>query len=114
MTADPAETSFFKAIRLSRGTVSVVDAQGLCYTRVWCQYECFITLVKANLDYKYDVYTAHAHTFQVGEDEYEERSAVGITDGIAEIDAKFGEEAASVLKMQREEQDGERLKRSRA
>ena len=30
------ETSFYKAIVLARGTVSVVDSDGKCWTRIWC------------------------------------------------------------------------------
>ena len=30
------ETSFARAMRLSTGTVSVVDAGGMSWTRIWC------------------------------------------------------------------------------
>jgi hypothetical protein len=68
---------------------------------VWCQYECFITLVKAKIDYKYDVYTAHAHrVYLFGRSA--ERSAVGITDGPAEADLADGDVLASMHKTDRE------------
>ena len=31
-----SETSFFRAMKLARGTVSVVDANGMSWTRIWC------------------------------------------------------------------------------
>ena len=31
-----SETSFFRAMKLSKGTVSVVDANGVSWTRIWC------------------------------------------------------------------------------
>lgn len=31
-----SETSFFLAMKLARGTVSVVDANGMSWTRIWC------------------------------------------------------------------------------
>ena len=30
------EMPFARAIKLATGTVSVVDSQGLCFTRIWC------------------------------------------------------------------------------
>jgi hypothetical protein len=62
MTTDPAETSFFKAMQLTIGTVSVVDVDAKCYRRIWCQYECFVALVRTDRDYLYDVYTCHDDT----------------------------------------------------
>ena len=31
-----SETSFFRAMKLARGTVSVVDANGVIWSRIWC------------------------------------------------------------------------------
>mmetsp|Transcript_136563 Transcript_136563/g.436896 ORF Transcript_136563/g.436896 Transcript_136563/m.436896 type:complete len:749 (+) Transcript_136563:131-2377(+) len=85
MADNPEDTSFRKAMALSVGTVSVLDTQQKCYTRVWCAYEIFQALdphskVHAGRGedsrYLYDVYT------RVDED------VVGLTDGFAEIDCK--------------------------
>jgi hypothetical protein len=29
------ETSFYRAMMLSRGTVSVLDPNGICFSRIW-------------------------------------------------------------------------------
>ena len=41
---DLTQTSFRKALDAADGTVSVLDAGGKCFTRVWCCYEIFISL----------------------------------------------------------------------
>jgi len=44
VTADPAQSSFRKAMKIADGTVQVIDAGAVCYTRVWCSYEVFVSL----------------------------------------------------------------------
>lgn len=96
VTADPAKSSFRKAIDLAVGTLSILDKPGMCYTRVWCCYEVYVTLVIGQdetdvvEDKLYDVYTA------VG------RRAVGITDGLVAADLVNGEELSALMKSQRE------------
>jgi len=70
----PCETSFFKAMGLAKGTVSVLDLQGWCYTRVWCVYEIWVSLHRSDASYLYDVYTLS------------DSGPVGITDGFALAD----------------------------
>ena len=36
LTDDPGQTSFHKAMALAEGTVSVVDKEGIVFTRIWC------------------------------------------------------------------------------
>jgi len=96
LSSDPADTSFRKAIQLAAGTVSVLDREAVCYTRVWCGYEVYVSLQAASEKsqaakessqatkesrYRYDMYT------YVGPDAGDgEHCAVGITDGLAEAD----------------------------
>ena len=44
ITSDPSQTSFYRALMLSKGTVSVLDASAICYDRIWCVYELFVSL----------------------------------------------------------------------
>ena len=36
LVEDPRATPFFLAMKLAKGTVSVLDAGGTVFTRVWC------------------------------------------------------------------------------
>ena len=45
VTTDPSESSFVKAIELAEGRVlTVLDPEGVTYTRIWCCLEIFIGL----------------------------------------------------------------------
>ena len=44
VTEDPAQTSFHRAISLSKGTVAIVDAGGAYFGRIWCCYEIYQSL----------------------------------------------------------------------
>ena len=41
---DPHNSTFRKTLDLCEGTVTVLDQEANCYTRVWCVYEIFTTL----------------------------------------------------------------------
>ena len=60
------ETSFYKALKLAEGAVSILDKGGMCFKRVWCSYECSVVLTKIE-GLKYEVYTAHlrGHQWQI-------------------------------------------------
>ncbi|CAB9529175.1 expressed unknown protein (Partial), partial [Seminavis robusta] len=45
---DPIETSFFRAIQLSQGTVSIMDQHRICFARIWCAFEIFLALRDMN------------------------------------------------------------------
>eukprot|EP00913_Durusdinium_trenchii_P029355 g27520.t1 len=61
----------------SAGTLSIVDAEARVYSRIWCDYEVYVTLEKAkSRSHLYDIYT------------FQEGQAIGITDGVAKIDQK--------------------------
>ncbi|CAK9041618.1 E3 ubiquitin-protein ligase TRIM71 [Durusdinium trenchii] len=79
---DPSDSSFRRAMRKASGTVSIVDKSAVCYTRIWCIYETYIsTLEQASHThgerYLFDIYT---------NENPDAREAVGITDGLAAID----------------------------
>ena len=74
------ETSFYKALKLAEGTVSILDRDGMCFKRVWCSYECFITLTQT--EGKYEVYTALEHESKDFNGDVHARSAIGIVDGL--------------------------------
>ena len=57
---DLAQTSFRKALDLANGTISVVDPDGVCFTRVWCCYEIYVSLKVAADRLKYDVRDCYA------------------------------------------------------
>lgn len=77
LSENPAESSFHRALSVSQGTLSILDAEARVYSRIWCDYEVFVTLDKATWTaHLYDIYT-----FQNG-------SAVGITDGVALVDQR--------------------------
>mgnify|MGYP003320066905 CR=1 FL=1 len=57
------ETSFYKALKLAEGTVSILDRNGVVFSRVWCCYEIYVSLAEMGGRLKYEVYTAHEHTY---------------------------------------------------
>eukprot|EP00658_Telonema_sp_P-2_P010470 TRINITY_DN13949_c0_g1_i5.p1 TRINITY_DN13949_c0_g1~~TRINITY_DN13949_c0_g1_i5.p1 ORF type:complete len:435 (-),score=75.46 TRINITY_DN13949_c0_g1_i5:331-1635(-) len=88
------ETPFYRALTMSRGTVSVLDSNGVCWSRIWCVYELYLSLRLGNPNRSYDMYTACRHTWkgEVYEDP-EERTAVGITSGLVAVDWGLHEKA---------------------
>lgn len=78
--SDPENSAFRKAMRLSRGTVSLLDSGAVCYTRIWCIFEVFISIGGAagqRSDYLFDIYTCS-----------KEADVYGITDGYVPADGK--------------------------
>lgn len=63
VTKDPADSAFRRAMRISEGTLFVLDAGGAVFTRVWCCYELAITLGDAGPLHMFDLVTANGHTF---------------------------------------------------
>ena len=90
VTDDPSQTSFHKAMRLAFGTLAILDDKALYFTRVWCDYEIYVSLTikeeerdevaRAHGRYTYDVYTAPKPKPLY-------RDAVGLVDGIAPADS---------------------------
>jgi len=81
-------TSFFRAMRLAKGTVSVIDELGISWGRIWCVFELWQSLSHAE-GRTYDMYTALSAPMMCKcldldtmDDEEKEIHAVGITDGL--------------------------------
>ena len=78
LVEDLAETSFARAMRISMGTVSVVDRSAGCFGRIWCVYELSYSVSREDKkEFMYDIVTAK---------EWEDgitHGAVAITDGLS-------------------------------
>ncbi|CAE7547709.1 TRIM71, partial [Symbiodinium sp. CCMP2456] len=82
--ADPATSSFQRAMGRAAGTVSILDRDAVCYTRVWCIYETYISTLKQvtgekGLDgftYYFDIYTYDP----------KQKDAIGIAEGFIAAD----------------------------
>ena len=70
------ESSFRKAMKLSLGTVTVLDEGGITFSRIWCGYEIFTSLV-GDSHKTYDVYTCRG-------------GAVGLVEGLSAGDKDAG------------------------
>ena len=95
ITTDPSESGFAKAIKVANyRTLSILDKDGVVFTRFWCILELHLTLIKVqekkeqgdndvHVEWNglWAVYTAHEHTY-----EGENRKAVGIVPGGAPCD----------------------------
>ena len=75
LSDDPANTAFAKAMEISKGTISILDKDGIVFNRVWCIYELYRTMLdsanvtdhddsKQRTKTRYCVYTAHKHNFE--------------------------------------------------
>jgi len=109
VTADPSQTAFHCAMRVTRGTVAIVDKAGQYFSRVWCSYEACVSLsvsedqrdavAREHGAYTFDLYTAveNKPDTLLGA-----REAVGLIDGLAPADTGFVGEAADKWKALRE------------
>lgn len=79
---DPQSTPFYRAMQLTKGTVSILDFNAACYSRIWCAFE--IAKVFELKDkrrkggkegYHYDIYALSR-----------QGAPVGLTDGLVEAD----------------------------
>lgn len=80
ITGDLEQTSFHKAMKKARGTVTVLDHSATTYNRIWCGFEIFVSLTARRQEdehYYYDIYTING-----------EGAAVGLTDGPATPDVE--------------------------
>ena len=50
---------FLKAMEISKGTVSILDKEYVVYSRMWCIYELYKSLMDKKDGYKFDVYTEY-------------------------------------------------------
>jgi hypothetical protein len=82
-----AQTSFVRAMNQSRGTVVIVDHTATCFSRLWCVYEIYSSLLLSKHEkYTFDLYTAFPHRVEGLVGGVEKRAAVGITDGMIPVD----------------------------
>jgi hypothetical protein len=72
------ESSFRKAMKLSFGTVTVLDEGGITFSRIWCGYEIFTSLA-GDSNKTYDVYTCP-----------KQGGAVGLVEGLSAGDINAG------------------------
>merc|ERR1712032_1382836 len=72
-----------------------VDTSGVCFTRLWCCFEIYTSLMSLAFErsYKYDIYTAHKNQF--GE-------SVGLVDGLTILDQRGGRDLEQQYKGARE------------
>jgi hypothetical protein len=87
--ADPSRTSFNKALALAEGTLSVIDSHRVAFTRIWCVYELYVSFLGSKPDFKWAVYTAHAHDGRphtMYRKREHARLAIGLTEGDAPDD----------------------------
>ena len=66
---------FLKAMSICEGTVSILDTGCVVYSRIWCIFELFKSVMGGNSNYEFDVYT-----------EIDGDKAVGITHGCTSRD----------------------------
>jgi hypothetical protein len=66
---------FLKAMSICEGTVSILDAGCVVYSRIWCIYEVYMSVMGGNSSYEFDVYT-----------KIDGDKAIGITHGCMPID----------------------------
>ena len=66
---------FLKAMSICEGTVSILDAGCVVYSRIWCIFELFKSVMGGNSSYEFDVYT-----------EIDGDKAAGITHGCTSRD----------------------------
>lgn len=97
VTEDPAQSSFRKAIDASRGTIALLDAGSAYWSRIWCDYEVFVSLEErrrqsTEAPFTFDVYTALEHDDPIRamhkDLEPRRKRAVGLLDGTCEADVR--------------------------
>ena len=67
---------FLKTLSICEGTVSILDAKCVVYSRLWCIFELFKSVMSGNSKFEFDVYT------EIDGD----KGAVGITHGFIPSD----------------------------
>jgi len=96
ITKNPKDSGFTRAMLVANNrTITILDKEGIVFSRVWCVFELKLTLVdskKENAEGKskggeWGIYTAHTHTYKRGRyGRKEERQAVGIISGGSTLD----------------------------
>ena len=94
---------FLKAMSICEGTISIIDPNCKIYTRIWCIYELYKSVMENDRKYEFDIYT------KIDDDDNNNNNndnnnnkAVGITHGYLLSDKKRGDDIKSYTKKQRE------------
>ena len=113
LTDDPKQTSFHRAISISKGTLAIVDSGALYFTRIWCDYEIHTSLTMDEEGrasrYTYDVYTAAPNddapitTVDGAPTRRSKPLAVGLVDGLCPADESYGGMHTALAKSLREQ-----------
>jgi len=82
---------FLKAMSICEGTISIMDPNCKIYTRIWCIYELYKSVMENDRKCEFDIYT-----------ETDSNEAVGITHGFLSSDYKRGDDIKSFVKKIRE------------
>ncbi|CAB9512015.1 expressed unknown protein [Seminavis robusta] len=104
--SSPTDSSFYRAMQLSKGTVSILDADRVCYSRIWCGFEVSVAIrdiaEQRTEKYLYDIYSVSRQELQ----------PVGITDGYTAMDVdrqrrhkEIHNEEREILRFQMERQE---------
>lgn len=86
VTNDPSQSAFNRAMRLSKGTISILDKDGVVFSRIWCIFELYKTLTARNEEREANptwcIYTAHNNEHvEKWMGMTEKREAVGLVPG---------------------------------
>jgi hypothetical protein len=57
---------FLKAMSICEGTVSILDVECVVYSRIWCIFDLFKSVMGGNSKYEFDVYTDRGTNRAVG------------------------------------------------
>ena len=75
---------FLKAMNICKGTVSISDAGCVVYSRIWCIFELFNSVMGGNSNYDFvdrDIDNNSNYEFDIYTEIDRDRGAVGITHG---------------------------------
>ncbi|CAE7540757.1 FBL4 [Symbiodinium pilosum] len=83
LVTDPSETSFYKAMRLSKGVLIILDELGPAtpFTRIWCAFEAYVALVDRPQE----------EVMLLDISCYHDKTTYILTDGLAANEAKIQE-----------------------
>ena len=98
---------FLKAMEISKGTVSILDKECVLYSRMWCIYELYKSLMDKKDDYKFYVYTEHdwEYNYESKGGRKDSGDAIGLIYGFIDGDIQFGTRTPNpVFKSLRESQ----------
>jgi hypothetical protein len=88
------DNPFLEAMKITKGTVSILDKECVVYRRMWCIYELYKSLMDKKAGYKFDVYTEHDwevnKIFLSGNNFKDNGDAIGLIDGFIDGDIQFG------------------------